>query len=101
MTTKSKKRIKSIPQEKFLLQELMDPGFAEAFVLETLHLGSPVQHALRPVVKAHGLNKIARLTGLAKPNLVRALHPDANPTARTLNKILKAVGLELSVRRAA
>jgi DNA-binding phage protein len=40
---------------------------------------------------------MARLTGIAAPNLLRVTRKGANPTIATLRAILHALGMELTV----
>lgn len=54
--------------------------------------------ALRNVAEAYGgLRKVARETELNRPNLHRMLSKDGNPEIYTLTRVLKLMGLRLSV----
>ena len=57
--------------------------------------------ALRHIAEAYGMAKVARKSGLAREALYRALSPKGNPTIKTLNAVLKATGLQLTVNKAA
>ena len=52
---------------------------------------------LGDVVKAHGMSHISEVTGLARQALYKMLSKDGNPTLQSMNALLDAVGLELSV----
>ena len=54
--------------------------------------------ALRAVAEAcGGLRKIAKEAGVSREALYRALSPKGNPTLKTLQSVLKAAGLKLTV----
>ncbi len=53
--------------------------------------------ALGDVARARGMTRLARETGLAREALYRALSRDGNPELTTLIKVLRALGLRLSV----
>lgn len=79
------------------LEFLRKPANAAEFILAYLEDGEPLNECLGDVIKAQGLAKMARLTGIAAPNLLRATRKGANPTVATLSAILDALGMELSV----
>jgi probable addiction module antidote protein len=56
--------------------------------------------ALGDVARAHGMMRIARETGLAREALYRALSGKGNPELATVLRVLKALGLQLSIRPA-
>jgi probable addiction module antidote protein len=43
------------------------------------------------------MTKIARVAGLGRANLYKALSPDGNPEFATVARVLRAVGLQLTV----
>lgn len=53
--------------------------------------------ALREVARSKGMAKIARLTGLGRESLYKALSPDGNPELATVLKVIRALGLKLKV----
>lgn len=53
--------------------------------------------ALRQVVEAQGVAKVAKRCGLPRESLYRALSPKGNPTLKTLAATLHALGLRLTV----
>ena len=65
--------------------------------------GSPkeIARALGDVARSKGMTEIARQTGLGRQALYTALSEDGNPTLETLTAVLGALGLELTVKRAA
>ncbi len=54
--------------------------------------------ALRTVAEAYGgLGAVAAQAGISREALYRALSPKGNPTLKTLQAVLKTVGMRLSV----
>ncbi len=53
--------------------------------------------ALGDIARAKGMTEIARVAGLGRANLYKALSPDGNPEFATVAKILKALGLKLKI----
>ena len=49
------------------------------------------------VAKARGMTQIAKETGLARESLYKALGGDARPQFDTIMRVLKALGLRISV----
>jgi probable addiction module antidote protein len=65
--------------------------------------GSPreIARALGDVARSKGMTEIARKSGVGRQALYAALSEDGNPTLETLTAVLGAIGLELTVKRAA
>jgi probable addiction module antidote protein len=59
-----------------------------------------VAHALGEVARAEGMTQVAKETGLSRESLYRALSTAGNPELATVLKVMKALGLVLSVRPA-
>ncbi len=53
--------------------------------------------ALGDIARSKGMTEIAEATGLGRANLYKALSPEGNPEFATVAKVLKALGLRLSV----
>lgn len=85
--------------DDYLAETLKDPAEAAAYIEATLELEDmealPV--ALRRVARAHGMAEVARHAELGEKTLFRALGKDSNPTLATMQKVLHAMGLWLSV----
>lgn len=60
-----------------------------------------VAHALGVVARAKGMTQIASQTGLSREQLYRSFSAQGNPTLRTTLALMKALGMELSVKTAA
>lgn len=59
---------------------------------------SLIAAALGDVARSKGMAAIADETGLSRESLYRTLSEAGNPTLSTLNSILNALGLRLSVK---
>ncbi|MFA7567826.1 MAG: addiction module antidote protein [Alkalispirochaeta sp.] len=57
--------------------------------------------AIRTVVDANGgMTKLAQETDLNRQHLYRSLSRNGNPTIRTLESVLRALGLRLTIKKA-
>jgi probable addiction module antidote protein len=82
-----------------LNKALTEPSEAAAYLDAVMELGDPpaVLVALRQVVNAHGMAEVTRRAELGEKSLFKALSENGNPTLDTVNKVLQAIGLRLSV----
>lgn len=83
--------------------EFLDtPERIAAYIEEVIEENDPAlfAHALGVVARARGMAQIAKETGRSRENLYRALSVKGNPELATLMDVLKAVGLQLSVKPA-
>ena len=94
---------RNVSYQGYLLESLKDPEEAAAYVEAVLELddSAALLLALRQVAKAHGMAEVARRADVGEKSLFRALSENGNPTLDTINKVLHAVGLRLSVTPAA
>jgi len=53
--------------------------------------------ALGDIARAKGMTEIAEAAGVGRTNLYKALSPEGNPEFATVAKVLKALGLRLTV----
>lgn len=56
--------------------------------------------AIGDVVRARGIQSLAKETGLTRPALYKAFGEGGNPTLDTLTKVTNALGLRLTVKAA-
>ena len=56
-----------------------------------------VQLVLRDIAKAHGMSKLAQETKLNRESLYKSLSKEGNPSFSTISKILKALGLHMTL----
>jgi len=80
-----------------LARDLRKPGFAREFVLGLLEEGFTLQSALGKVVRAYGVKEFARKAKMPGPNVLRSIGVHHNPTQKTLEQLLRPLGLKLTV----
>jgi probable addiction module antidote protein len=70
-----------------------------AYLDAVLEDGDPelLKAALGDIARAKGMAEIARAAGLGRANLYKALSPDGNPEFATVAKVLRALGLRLTI----
>jgi probable addiction module antidote protein len=70
-----------------------------AYLDAVLEDGDPdlLKAALGDIARAKGMTEIAQAAGLGRANLYKALSPEGNPEFATVARVLKALGLRLSV----
>ena len=56
-----------------------------------------ITHALGVIARAEGMTEIARRTGLTRASLYKSLSGDGRPEFETVLKVLRALGLKLTV----
>ena len=66
-------------------------------VLEEDDTGAFLQ-ALGTIARARSMTSIAEQTGMSRESLYKALHADAKPHYETIQKVVSALGLKLSVQ---
>lgn len=98
MSTKSAPR--DVSYEARLLEDLQDADEAAAYLEAAMEDEDPAVFlvALRQVAKAHGMTEVARKAKLGRESLYKALSESGNPELQTVNKLLHAMGLRLSVQ---
>lgn len=60
-----------------------------------------IAHALGVVARSKGMAKIAKKAGLGRESLYKALSREGNPELMTVLKVVRALGLRLTVTAAA
>ncbi|MHA6731783.1 addiction module antidote protein [Devosia sp. A369] len=70
-----------------------------AYLQEAIDSDDPkmVSHALGVVARARGMSQIARDAGVSRESLYRTLSDEGNPEFGTVMKIVRALGMKLSV----
>jgi probable addiction module antidote protein len=86
--------------KKYLSNELLDADFAAEYIVAALEENDAdfLNQALAEVVKAHGISDLSEETGIARQAIYAMTSKKGNPTLQNMNKILNAIGLELTVR---
>ncbi|MBI4583249.1 MAG: putative addiction module antidote protein [Planctomycetes bacterium] len=85
---------------RHLLHSLKNPKEAIEYLkaaLEESDMPEVFLLALRNIAEARGLAKLAKLTSLNRENLYRMLSRKGNPDLKSVNALLDALGLRLSV----
>lgn len=85
---------------RFDSAEYLDSDEAvSAYLDEALATGDPafVAHALGTVARARGMSGIAKKAGLSRESLYKALSTEGNPEFGTVVRVVRALGLKLSV----
>lgn len=91
----------SLPYEDWLLERLKDPSEAAAYLEAVIEEGNQdaLMLALRQVAMAQGgVASLARRAKVTREAAYRMLSATGNPELRSLNAILGAAGLRLSVK---
>ncbi len=86
--------------KKHLSKKLLDPDFAAEYIVAALEEKDSdfLNQALADVVKAHGISDLASETGIARQAIYAMTSKKGNPTLQNINKLLNAIGLEITVR---
>ena len=74
-----------------------------AYIEEAIETSDPafIADALGVVARARGMSQVAKDAGLGRESLYKALSVDGNPEFGTILRVLKALGVKLSVAPAA
>ncbi len=59
-----------------------------------------IVHALGVIARAKNMSQLSRDTGITREGLYKALSDDGNPTFATVTKVVKALGLQITVQAA-
>ncbi len=86
--------------KKHLAKNLLDPKFAAEYIVAALEENDAdfLNQALADVVKAHGIADVAGESGIARQAIYAMTSKKGNPTLQNINKLLNAIGLEITVR---
>ena len=70
------------------------------FLADALETGDAtyIAKAMGVVARAKGMTELARATGLSREQLYRSFSEQGNPTLKTLLSVMRALGVELTVR---
>ena len=101
MTSKAKRPATRSHEDATVESFRRDPSFAADYLNGVLADGDERELlvALRRVAEAFGgISKLASKTKLNATTLYRTLSPKGNPELKSMNSMLKAMGLRLAVR---
>jgi probable addiction module antidote protein len=83
----------------WLIERLADPREAERYLRVAIEDSPEIFFkALRNVAEANKMAKVAEQAGVNRESLYKALSKDGNPLYITLDSVLAALGMELTVR---
>lgn len=91
--------------KKLVLFDAADDLDNEDVIAEYLNVALASEHpdlflqAIADVAKARGMAQLAQDTGLGRESLYKALAPGAKPRYDTVLKLLRALGVELTMSR--
>ncbi len=98
------KRKTSVSHDDTIIRRLRkDPNFAAEYLkaaLEDEDDPRVLLIALRHLAQARGIAKVAKVAGIERESLYRALSKRGNPRLSTLVAVTKAIGLKLTVEAA-
>ena len=79
---------------------LVDDEQIAAFLADALETGDAafIAKSLGVVTRAKGMTAIANQTGLSREQLYRSFSVNGNPTLKTTLSIMKALGVDLTVK---
>ncbi|WP_371230770.1 addiction module antidote protein [Pseudomonas sp. QE6] len=79
---------------------LTNPEAIAEFMSDALETGdtSYIAKAMGVVARAKGMSELARETGLSREQLYRSFSEHGNPTLKTLLAVMKALGVDMTVR---
>ncbi|MEO6225996.1 MAG: addiction module antidote protein [Sphingomicrobium sp.] len=70
-------------------------GYLDAYLDDSTP--EELREALANVARSHGVSDLARRSGVSRPGIYKALGQDGNPSFETIQAILAAMGLRLTV----
>src|SRR5438309_405841 len=81
--------------------QLRDPEYAAAYLQYALDDGTETfLIALRDVARANGgMSRLAEATALGRESMYKSLSQAGNPKIKTIQTVLKALGLRLTIAR--
>ncbi|WGO84087.1 addiction module antidote protein [Arsenophonus apicola] len=82
-------------------EALVDDEEIAFFMADALETGdaSYIAKAIGVVARAKGMTQIAAQTGLSREQLYRSFSDEGNPTLKTTLAVMKALGVDLTVKR--
>lgn len=88
------------PVENLTSEEAI-AAYLEAAMEEAGDDPAYVAAVLGDIARARGILDLAAKTGMTRGGLYRALSPDGNPSFETILKVTKALGLKVTISKAA
>ncbi len=98
-----KPKVRAVSIEPAVLESLVDPQVAAAYIQDCLQERGPARsrlllRALMNVARAQGIRSLAKGSESRRRLIYKVLADDGNPSLTTLDSILNAMGLAIDVR---
>ena len=101
-SAKSARKTKTIPFD--VAEYLRTPedmaAYLEAWLDEAPDDATGIARALGDIARAKGMGQVAKLAGVSRESLYRALSAKGNPSLATVLKVTKALGVRLHIEAA-
>jgi len=83
-----------------LLEDLLDPSYAAAYLNEALLEGDEVvfKTAVADVIRARGVGKVAEAAGVNRVTVFKTLKPETRTSFTTYHALLTACGIDFATR---
>ena len=103
MTKKTKRTARAVSIEPTVLEALLDPEVAAAYIRDCLQETGPARsrlmlRALMNVARAQGISALAKGSESRRRLIYKVLSDEGNPSINTLESILNTMGLAIDVR---
>lgn len=73
-------------------------AYLDAYLEEAGDDALSIAAALRDIARAHGMAQLAKDTGISREDLYQALSPDGNLSLAMFLRVVKALGLKLTIK---
>jgi probable addiction module antidote protein len=100
-TARKAEKLSRWDSAEYLRNEADIAAYLDAAIEEAGDDPAYMIHVLSTIARARGMMKLASAAGLTRGGLYKALAPDAKPSIQTVYKIAKALGIRLTLSRAA
>ncbi len=79
---------------------LDSPEAIAIFMADIMESGDPsvIAGGIGEVAKASGMTTLSRMTGISREHLYKSFSETGNPTLKSLNAVLQALGVQLSAK---
>ena len=102
VSSKARKKTKTLPYD--IADQLRTPvemaEYLDAWLTEAPDDVAGIARALGDIARAKGMSEVARVAGLSRESLYKALSEYGNPSLATVLKVAKALGLRLHAKAA-
>jgi probable addiction module antidote protein len=100
--SRTRRKTRTVPYD--VAEQLRTPeemaAYLDAWLTEAPDDVAGIARALGDIARAKGMSNVARVSGLSRESLYKALRADGNPSFATVLKVAKALGLRLHAEAA-